>query len=203
MNIKNFLSFFRKKNKSRHVKHLDNIKSKIPKGQEFVYWRAFINKNSMKIIIPIVSILLFSLLLLILIIPVTEEEIYSKNFIYSNYGVTRGTSDNNITYNIQIKDYEQAFKLLEKKIIHDSTQHMYIFYYSLMAMELGKNNIAQKYFIKLINNDNIFLDDAQWFLALSYLKTDKEKAIEEFRKISNDKNHYKRKKAKKILKQLQ
>jgi len=203
MNIKKLLSFFRKKEKLRHVKHLDEAKSKMPTGQEFVYWRTFINKNSLKIILPIASIFLFSLLLLISIRTVTEEQIYSKNFTYDNYGVTRGQSGNDIIYNIEIKEYKIAFKLLEESITNDSTQYMYIFYYSLMAMELGKHNIAQKYFIKLLdNNDNLFLDDAQWFLALSYLKTDKEKAIEEFRKISNDRNHYKRKNAKKILRQL-
>jgi len=197
MNIfKSFFSFFKKKNKQNY----NIIKKTKPKGQEYIYWRNYINKKNLKFIIPF--ILLLSLILLISPPPVTVNQIYIENFEYEFYCVNRGNQYDKILYSLVINEHEKSFKLLKEAIKKDSTQYMYIFYYSVIAMELDKHEIAQKYLKKLKNSDCIFVEDAQWFLALSYLKTDKEKSIDEFRKISKDKSHYKQKIAKRILRKL-
>ncbi len=206
MSIKKFLSLLNKKSKRNHSnKKTDNdVKPKDVNGQDFIYWYTYIKKNRLKIIIPF--LLIFSIILFISIVP-NKEQIYSKNFKYEYYGMNRGNTEqeqfDKTMLSVENRNYKQAFKLLKEGISKDSTKYVYIYYYSLTAMKLNKHDIAQKYLIKLINNKrNVFFDDAQWCLALSYLKTDKQKAIIEFRKIANDKYHYKQKDAKKILKQL-
>lgn len=179
--------------------------SKNPNGQELIYWRNYINrKNLTKVLIPLISLFIFSTILIISITPITEDEIYSTNFKYDIYGVRRGKSKSDeILNSILKKDHETSIKLLYDTLKSDSSHVLYMYYYSAILMELNKQDSAQKYLKKIIAGDNLFLDDAQWLLALSYLKTNKEMSILEFRKVSNDKNHYKQKKAKEILKDLE
>lgn len=202
MNIFKWMcSIFKKKKKDKSI---DTHYTKKPKGQELIYWNNYLNrKNLTKVLIPLVSLFIFSLILIISIKPVTEDQIYTENFKYDVYGITRGSTYDSIIHSLATNNHQESFRLLEKAIQKDSTQNMYIFYYSLVAMQLNKHDIAQKYLKKLHNGNNLFDDDSQWFLALSYLKTNKEKAIEEFREISKNKYHYKQDVAKKILRKIE
>ncbi len=62
---------------------------------------------------------------------------------------------------------------------------------------------AKQSFTKVIdNNNNLFLEDAQWYLALCYLKTDeKEKAIDQLNFIKKSESIY-RDDARKILRKM-
>jgi len=92
-----------------------------------------------------ISLFIFTTILIISIKPITEAEIYSDNFKYDIYGVTRGSNDDKIIHSLSMYNYEESFKLLSETLKEDSTQNIYIFYYSVIAMELDKQDIAQKY----------------------------------------------------------
>jgi tetratricopeptide (TPR) repeat protein len=62
---------------------------------------------------------------------------------------------------------------------------------------------AKRSFGKVIdNNNNLYIDQAEWYLALCYIKTDeREKAIQQLEKIKNEDGIY-RNDAKKILRRI-
>lgn len=76
-------------------------------------------------------------------------------------------------------------------------------YRGLSMIELGKYDLAIGDFESIINhNDNLFVDQAHWYLALTYLKLDQtDKAEEQFSLIAADRSVY-RTKAQKILQDL-
>jgi len=201
MNIfKKFLSLFKK---DRTPKYTSKSKLK-SKGQELIYWNNYLNrKNLTKVLVPLFSLLMLSTILILSIKPIIKNQIYNENFDYNVYGTTRGGCQDQIEQNLLCENFDIAFGLLVAELNKDSTNNTYKYYISVVSMKLNKHNIAQKYLKKLHNGNNLFTDDAQWLLALSYLKTDKNKSIEEFRKISINENHYKQKKAKKILDELE
>jgi len=202
MNIfKKFLSLFKKDKLPKHIKH---TKTK-SKGQELIYWNNYLNrKNLTKVLIPLFSLFLLSTILIVVIKPITEVQIYNNNFEYEVYGITRGSNRNIIEYNLLIGKFDTAFTLLNIELEKDSVNNLYRYYMSVVSMKLDKHSISQKYLKEIYDDgDNLFVDDAQWLLALSYLKTDKGKSIIEFRKISHNDNHYKQENAKEILNELE
>lgn len=199
--IKNFMSFFSKKNDTPkpNISKKNNVKS--INGQNVIYFNSFLNKNKyIKIAIGL-SIFLFSFILIISHpILLIEDEIYSDNFKYDTYGVTRSMKKQELAFKYFInKDFENSFKLYGE--IKDST-NLNKYYYAISAMIIDEQELAQKEWKSLKYGDNLFQDDAQWFLALSMLKTDKNGAIEEFKLIAANPNHCKSEKAKEILEML-
>ncbi|MCD4746317.1 MAG: tetratricopeptide repeat protein, partial [Bacteroidales bacterium] len=98
------------------------------------------------------------------------------------------------------KDYESALSLftqLESGI-------MVNYYSGITNMELENYNEAINLFQYIINhNNNLFVQQAEWYLGLCYLKTHQnEKAIEIFKKIKKDDNSYYKKNVNKILKYI-
>jgi len=77
------------------------------------------------------------------------------------------------------------------------------FYSGVCFIELEQYNEAIDSFTSVINdNDNLFVEQANWYLGLIYLMDNqKNKAIEQFVKISKDENYY-TSQAKEILKYL-
>jgi hypothetical protein len=77
------------------------------------------------------------------------------------------------------------------------------FYSGVCFIELEQYDDAIESFTAVINdNDNLFVEQANWYLGLIYLMDNqKNKAIEQFEKISKDENYY-TSQAKEILKYL-
>lgn len=201
--VKNFLSCFKIKNdelpNSKNIKKED--RSNIT-GQNVIYFNNFLKRNKyLKIFLSLLSILLFSFILIISSYPtLTDDELYIKNFEYSVYNTYRSGNNISLPYSYLCdSNFQMSYKLYDK--IKDSS-NLNRYYYAISAMKIGEHHIAQQELIILKNEDNLFVDDAQWLLALSFLKTNKEKAILEFKLISNNKNHYKHTNAEKILKML-
>lgn len=73
-------------------------------------------------------------------------------------------------------------------------------YSGLSHVETAAYGLAAEDFLFIIkHNDNLFIDQAEWYLALVYLKTNqKDDAVRLFSKIANDRGFY-RTKAQKIL----
>ncbi|MGK0364759.1 MAG: hypothetical protein ACI85O_001817 [Saprospiraceae bacterium] len=77
--------------------------------------------------------------------------------------------------------------------------HLYLGLSQLMQNE---NQKAVKHF-EAINSESSFVQDAEWYLALAYLKIDDlEKTKKAFQKIVNQTRHFKQKEAKIILESL-
>lgn len=101
------------------------------------------------------------------------------------------------------EEYEQALHLFEKVLEADKGRMEANIMSGVSNMELNKFQTASGSFNKVIDhNDNLFIEDAQWYLGFCYLKTEnKDKAIEQFTEIAESSSS-RSKKARKILRNI-
>lgn len=99
----------------------------------------------------------------------------------------------------ELHDYDAALEMFDKA----PNNLMGKLYGGLSLMELGDFDKATAKFQAIIqHNDNLFIDQAQWYLGLCYLRTSKQKqAVEMFTSIA-DQNGVFKTKAQKILREL-
>lgn len=98
-------------------------------------------------------------------------------------------------------DYEASFAVLENYLEQNNSNSTARFFYGLCAIELKKYDLAE-YTLQTVANENStpYSIHAKWYLALTYLKTDKiESANALFNELAGTKNVYQQK-AKKALK---
>jgi TolA-binding protein len=135
------------------------------------------------------------------------DSIFYKYFnVYESLSVARSSKKESI-YDLAIKayneeNYSKAVKLF-KKILKDSQKNpSVLFYCGISLLELGKHNEAKNKFMKIIKlSDNPFIEKAEWYLGLSYLKGyNVDKAIKVFEGIDKDNSDYRT--ARNILKKL-
>jgi tetratricopeptide (TPR) repeat protein len=95
-------------------------------------------------------------------------------------------------------DYNKAIEKLQH--IKYSDQDAVIHFYLANAyMATGKMKEAQDNFLKVLSGDTLFIDQTKWFLALSYMKSNKLNETREFlSELTNHENAYKTK-AKEML----
>ncbi len=106
-----------------------------------------------------------------------------------------------IAYNNE--EYEQALHLFEEVLEADMGRMEANIMSGVSNMELSNYQMASGSFNKVIDHkDNLFIEDAQWYLGFCYLKTEnKNKAIEQFTKIAESSSS-RNKKARKILRKI-
>jgi len=99
----------------------------------------------------------------------------------------------------ELHDYDAALEMFDKA----PNNLMGKLYGGLSLMELGEFDKALNKFDYIIqHNDNLFIDQAEWYLGLCYLRTGKQKqAVETFEKIAEQRGVYKTK-AQKILHEI-
>ena len=102
------------------------------------------------------------------------------------------------------EEFEQALLLFEKVLEADQGRMEANIMSGVSNMELNNYQIASGSFNKVIDhNDNLFMEDAQWYLGFCYLKTEnKNKAVEQFTKIAESSSS-RSKKARKILRKIE
>ena len=99
-------------------------------------------------------------------------------------------------------EYGKAALLFNKVLAGNSEDMPSEFLHGMANFEEKKYPVAEKSFNKVISDkDNYFIEDAQWYLALCYLKTDREKALKQFEVVRDEGSIYS-KDAKKIIKNL-
>ncbi len=139
---------------------------------------------------------------------------YNSNYnIYSEYFIDEGslistrsdkTSDNSsVETGIRMYDNEQYTKAIS--LLNSNPENVTARLYSgLSYMKLEMYDNAETQFIYILNhNDNIFIDQAEWNLGLSYLANNKsEQATEVFAKIASDDGAYSAR-ADEIIKKLE
>jgi hypothetical protein len=122
---------------------------------------------------------------------------------YSRYDGLNVTRSENIASNIDQKltialqkfnnqDYETALNLLQEVTASDKDNPVSLFYSGVAFQELGKYESAiTEYQAVVLNKDNLFIEQAEWYIGLCYLQTNEsKKAIKQFRKIAGEKGFY-------------
>lgn len=129
----------------------------------------------------------------------TAEELFNQHYepyvVPTNY---RSAADINIVFHkalIEYKnhDYQKALQLFEKVLFEDESRMDVTLLTGISNLEIENYNGANNSFQKVINhNDNLFIEQAEWYLALCYLKTgEQEKAHLQFGKMITDNSLYK------------
>jgi tetratricopeptide (TPR) repeat protein len=146
-----------------------------------------------------VLLLMASIGIIILLIskPMTNKEIYIE---YAQAYDISMISRSNLTdilskamNKYQTKEYEQALIFFDQVIEKDPETISWInICIGISCTETNRHERAVSNFNKIINtNASLYIEQAQWFLALSYLKADKTlKAEKIFNKISADETHH-------------
>jgi len=92
------------------------------------------------------------------------------------------------------QDFESALILFETVLANDRDNITSKFYSGISYMETGRYGIAQKSFTGIVDhNDNLFIEHAEWYLGLCYIKTgDKDRARSLFKSIADSDGYYSR-----------
>jgi lipopolysaccharide biosynthesis regulator YciM len=119
---------------------------------------------------------------------------------------TRG--DQNIVEAVikfQQKDFRAASVLFKNILDADQSNMAVMFYYGIANIETNNYSNSIKAFNAIIKqNDNLYIEHAEWYLGLCYLKNNqKDKAIDQFIIVAADTENFHRQEAKNILEKLQ
>ncbi len=136
----------------------------------------------------------------------SNQELFNQYFIAESAAFNVRSSTNSLEQPVldgmqfyELHNYDAAIEMFEKA----PNNLMGKLYSGLSMMELGDFESAVNKFDDIIkHNDNLFVDQAEWYQSLCYLRLGKKSnAIDSFRKIAADNGVYKSK-ALKILKEL-
>jgi hypothetical protein len=132
----------------------------------------------------------------------SEDNIYQKFYTkYETTGISRSSNDmNDQTLSIALqkfndKDYESALNLLQEVISRDQNNTVGHFYTGVSLQELGRyTNAIKEYEVVVTEKDNLFIEQAEWYIGLCYIQTkENKKAIKQFKKIANSQGFYQQK----------
>jgi len=140
----------------------------------------------------------------------TTDEIigkYSRNYegVYASRSVS-GIQNMDYKKGIDyyaVSDYMNAARYFGKVLKADPGNMVATMYNGTSNYELSNYPVSEEMFHKvIINNDNLFIEDAQWYLALCYFRTSEDKkAIELLKEIKSSRSLH-RKDAAAILRAL-
>jgi len=104
-------------------------------------------------------------------------------------------------YNIH--DYSTAASYFSKVLKNNPADMESTMLYSVSKFEEKDYPVAKQSFTTIVdNNSNLYIEDAQWYLALCFIQTDEQdRAIEQLNMIINSESIY-RKEARKVLKKI-
>ena len=131
--------------------------------------------------------------------PLTSDQIISQYYkTYDGGSVSRSSqSDASNDYSTgleyyNIKDYKNAARYFSKVLNKDPENMESVMFYGTSSFEVKNYPEAKRSFSKVIdNNNNLFIEDAEWYLALCYLQTnDLKKASDELAAIKKSRSIY-------------
>lgn len=138
---------------------------------------------------------------------VSNDSLFSQYYTSENIiDQTRG--DENIVEAVikfQQKDFVSASDLFKKILEKDNSNIAVWFYYGIANIETKNFNNSIKAFNNIIDqNDNLYIEHAEWYLGLCYLKNNqKDKAIDQFVMVATNPDNFHRQEASNILEKLQ
>lgn len=139
----------------------------------------------------------------------SQGEIYQKFYTkYETSGIVRSadlTANQTLTEALQKFDnqqYQAALNLFSQVIANDQNNMVGHFYSGVALQETGKYKNAIKEFETVtIDKDNLFTEQAEWYMGLCFIQTNEnKKAYKQFKKIAKKEGFYQQK-AKAILRQ--
>jgi tetratricopeptide (TPR) repeat protein len=137
---------------------------------------------------------------------ISNDSLFSQYYNSENIlDQTRG--DQNILdamIKFQQKDFATASVLFKNILNKDKTNIAVWFYYGISNIETNHYEKSIEAFNSIIkNNDNLYVEHAEWYLGLCYLKSNmKDKAIEQFMAVASNPENFHRKEAKDILEKM-
>lgn len=163
--------------------------------------QSFITKfKKNRIIISAIAASLLIILAITSLMPgkSSHNELYQKFYsTYQTSGINRSSelsADKTMAIalvNFDNRQYDTSINLLKKVIDTDQNNMVGHFYYGMALQETKKyqDAIAQ-YQTVIKNNNNLFIDQAYWYIGLCYLKTNENKKAYNFFKNIADKNGF-------------
>ena len=137
----------------------------------------------------------------------SNDELFSQYYNSENI-VDQTRGDQNIleaVIKFQQKDFASASVLFKNILDKDNSNIAVWFYYGISNIETKNYDNSIKAFNTIIRqNDNLYIEHAEWYLGLCYLKNNqKDKAIDQFMKVASNPDNFHRQEAKNILEKLQ
>jgi tetratricopeptide (TPR) repeat protein len=142
--------------------------------------------------------------------PASDDVLFDRYYTrYETPGAVRSvvSSGNTLMENAiasyTAKEYDKAIGYLEQVINADQGDMETVFMHGIANMEVKNYPVASGSFTKVIeHNDNLYLEDATWYLGLCYMMTgEKDKAESQFSAIAASGSRY-RKEAAKLARRL-
>ena len=138
---------------------------------------------------------------------ISNDSLFSQFYTSENI-VDQTRGDQNIVEAVikfQQKDFRSACVLFKRILDKDNSNIAVWFYYGISNIETENYNNAVKAFSTVIRqNDNLYIEHAEWYMGLCYLKNNqKDKAIDQFVVVASNPDNFHQQEAKNILEKLQ
>ncbi len=138
---------------------------------------------------------------------VSNDALFTQYYNAENI-VDQTRGDQNIleaVIKFQEKDFASASVLFKNILDKDNSNIAVWFYYGISNIETKNYDNSIKAFSTIIKqNDNLYIEHAEWYLGLCYLKNNqKDKAIDQFMVVASNPDNFHRQEAKDILEKLQ
>jgi hypothetical protein len=138
---------------------------------------------------------------------ISNDSLFSQYYNSENI-VDQTRGDQNIVEAVikfQQKDFAAASVLFKSILDKDNSNIAVWFYYGISNIETKNYDNSIKAFTTIIKqNDNLYIEHAEWYLGLCYLKNNqKDKAIDQFVVVASNPDNFHRQEAKDILEKLQ
>lgn len=191
---------------------LDTIHATIEPEHERVLARKVLQNKYTRIAAATIAVLIAAGFLVnnLLDKPADSEKLFVKYYERPDLSVTiRSNTTINEAFQEAIslfndERYAEALPLFEKVILMDGENMKAHIGAGISHMETDETGKAENSFKTVItHNDNLYVDQAEWYLGLCYLKVDNEAMAKvQFDKIASGDYTFKKKEAGKILKKL-
>lgn len=137
---------------------------------------------------------------------VSNDSLFTQYYNSENI-VDQTRGDQNIVEAVvkfQQKDFKMASELFKNILDKDNSNIAVWFYYGISNIETQNYDNAIKAFNTIIGqNDNLYIEHAEWYLGLCYLKNNqKDKAIDQFAEVASNSENFHQKEARDILEKL-
>ena len=138
---------------------------------------------------------------------ISNDSLFTQYYNSENI-VDQTRGDQNIVEAVikfQQKDFKMASVLFKNILDKDNSNIAVWFYYGISNIETQNYENSIKAFNTIIGqNDNLYIEHAEWYLGLCYLKNNqKDKAIDQFAVVASNSENFHQKEAKDILEKLQ
>jgi tetratricopeptide (TPR) repeat protein len=138
---------------------------------------------------------------------ISNDSLFTQYYNSENV-VDQTRGDQNIVEAVikfQQKDFATASELFKSILDKDNSNIAVWFYYGISNIETKNYDNSIKAFTTIIKqNDNLYIEHAEWYLGLCYLKNNqKDKAIDQFVVVASNPDNFHRQEAKDILEKLQ